>query len=173
MSNEADLFELLEAEHVRLVRMIHEGSPDLVAEVSAHLVAESQLLYPAARRSLPDDEVLDESLDRDHRIEEALTRLDGSEERREDLLALFETHADALDNDLFPRLRDVIDEEDLIELGGALPIVLAQAPTRPHPHMPDEGPLEVIGDTLAAGVDRLRDRFDGPGGNGNGTSSTD
>src|SRR5260221_13479570 len=112
-ADEADLFELLEADHARLVRLAADASPDLVAEVEAHLVAEAQLLYPAARRQLPDDELLDESLDRDHRIEEALRRYERGKAEAGELVDLLDAHAEAMAADLFPRLRDVIDEEDL------------------------------------------------------------
>lgn len=161
MTNGSDLLELLEADHHRLLRLLEEGSPNIVAELEAHLVAEDQLLFPEARHSLTDDELLDACLERDRRIEQLLADLANGRGAHEELADLVQAHADVLEHELFPMLRDVLDDDRLEELGAALPTVLAQAPSRAHPHIPDEGPLEVIGDTLAAGVDRLRDRFNG------------
>jgi hemerythrin superfamily protein len=158
-TDESDLLELLEADHVRLVRLAGDGAATIVAELTAHLVAEDQLLYPEARRSLPDDEMIDGCLDRDHELERVLARFDRGEATVDELSDLVIAHAASLEGDLFPALRDVVDQEVLVELAEALPAVLAAAPTHAHPGVADEGPLEVIGDTLAAGLDRIRDRF--------------
>ena len=158
-TDESDLLELLEADHVRLIRLAGEGSAAIVAELAAHLVAEDQLLYPEARRSLPDDEMIDACLERDHELERVLRRFERGEANADELSDLVIAHGASLEGDLFPALRDVVDQEVLVELAEALPGVLATSPTHAHPGVADEGPLEVIGDTLAAGVDRLRDRF--------------
>jgi len=158
-TDESDLLELLEADHVRLIRLAGDGSAEIVPELAAHLVAEDQLLYPEARRALTDDEMIDGCLERDHELELVLRRFERGDANADELSDLVIAHAASLEGDLFPALRDVVDEEVLVDLAGALPAVLASAPTHPHPGVADEGPLEVIGDTLAAGVDRLRDRF--------------
>lgn len=159
-----DLVELLEADHRRLERMAAAGSVDrdLIREVETHLVAEAQLLYPALRRHLPDaDDAVDDLLDVDHEIEEAMEEVEASRpdpdpEAVAELNALLARHFGGQER-LFASLRQSADPDELRRLGEALGLTLAQAPTHPHPHLPREGPLEVIADTVASGVDHLRD----------------
>ena len=161
----ADLLELLQADHSRVGEMI-AGSVEpeaLVSEITTHLVAESQLLYPAMRRHLPDADVtVDGLLDTDHVLEELLTRLDHGEDGIEggtlvpELPGLFADHVRHQES-LFPALRQAAGSDELRRLGEALGPTVMEAPTHPHPHLPREGPFEVISDAVASSVDHIRD----------------
>lgn len=161
MARSPDLVELLEADHRRLEQLIGDGAgAELVRELAAHLVAETQLLYPAVRRHLPAEEtVVDDLLEVDHRLEQLLVQVEkeGPAGRAgRELGALFGRHVSEQAG-LFPQLRGAVDDEELRRLGGALGPTVMEAPTHPHPHLPDHGPLEVIADTVASGVDHIRD----------------
>jgi hypothetical protein len=153
-----DLTELLTADHRRVARLLGGGAPsrELVPELSSHLVAEAQLLYPALRRHVAAADV-DGLLATDHRLEEVLTELDHSGgDSPDELGELFARHVRNQEQ-LFPELRRAAGGEELSRLGGALGSVVMEAPTHPHPHLPREGPLEVIADSVASTVDHLRD----------------
>ena len=161
----ADLLELLHADHSRIEELltgtVQPGT--LVSEISTHLVAETQLLYPAVRRHLPGADVtVDGLLETDHDMEEQLARLDhgqgGTTPASEvsELSELFAAHVRQQEA-VFPALRQAAGSDEIRRLGEALGPTLMEAPTHPHPHLPREGPFEVISDAVASSVDHLRD----------------
>ena len=161
----ADLIELLTADHHRVTNLLADGAParQLVRELEAHLVAEAQVLYPALRRHLPQaGTAVDGLVDTDHRIEEALADLDhdggGPEHvgQLAEVTRLFAHHVREQER-LFAELRPAAGEDELTRLAEVLGPVLMEAPTHPHPHLPREGRLEAIADSLASTVDHLRD----------------
>jgi len=158
----ADLLELLEADHHRVSDLLTVvgGSRSLVSEVSTHLVAESQLLYPALRHHLPDADVaVDGLLETDHRMEELLLDVDRGDEGAavgSELRELWTDHVRRQEA-LFSELREVTEPEELRRLGDTLGPTIMEAPTHPHPHLPREGALEVISDAVASSVDHIRD----------------
>jgi hypothetical protein len=60
---------------------------------------------------------------------------------------------------LWPKLRDAVDEDALVELGEVVDKAKQVAPTRPHPAAPTEPPKLALAAPVAALYDRLRDRF--------------
>ncbi len=158
----ADLLELLEADHHRVSDLLVVGGVGrgLVSEVSSHLVAESQLLYPALRHHVPDADVtVDALLETDHRMEELLAEVDrgdGDPAIDAELRELWADHVRRQEA-LFPELRQVAQPEELRRLGETLGPTIMEAPTHPHPHLPREGALEVISDAVASSVDHIRD----------------
>ncbi len=155
-----DLTELLTADHRRVARLLSSGAParELVGELSSHLVAEAQVLYPALRAHLAGaTSAVDGLVATDHRLEEVLTELDrGGTGAVDELAELFARHVSEQER-LFPQLREAAGDEELSRLGEALGPVVMEAPTHPHPHLPREGRLEVIADSVASTVDHLRD----------------
>lgn len=162
----ADLTELLAADHHRVTDLLVVSGvgPGLISEVTTHLVAESQLLYPALRHHLPDADVtVDGLLETDHRIEELLAAVEHAVDHGrtdsavaaelEDLWGEHVRQQEAL----FSELRKVAERDELRRLGDALGPAIMKAPTHPHPHLPREGALEVISDAVASSVDHIRD----------------
>lgn len=158
----ADLLELLEADHHRIsdLLVVVGVGRGLVSEVSTHLVAESQLVYPTLRHHLPDADVsVDALLETDHRLEELLVDIDRDDAAPAVDTELAELWADHVRRQeaLFSELRPVAEPEELRRLGDALGPTIMEAPTHPHPHLPREGALEVISDAVASSVDHIRD----------------
>jgi len=163
-----DILELLQADHHRVsdLLVVVGVGPGLVSEISTHLVAESQLLYPTVRHHLAEADVtVDGLLETDHRMEELLAEVDrGDEEPRAatgvaaELEALWAEHVRQQEA-LFDELRQVVEPAELRRLGGAVGPTIMEAPTHPHPHLPREGALEVISDAVASTVDHIRDRL--------------
>ena len=155
-----DLTELLEADHRRMHASLGAGgaSSKLIREVSSHIVAEHQLLYPAVRHRMADgNTVVDNLIAIDHELERSLAEVDRDRSRpTSGVAALLVRHVEEQER-LFVELRRVVDADELRRLGQALGPTLMQAPTHPHPHLPEEGPLEVIADAVASSVDHVRD----------------
>jgi len=59
------------------------------------------------------------------------------------------------------RVRDAADDQALLELGEAIDEAKQTAPTRAHPHAPDQPPALTLAAPVAAVYDRLRDRLQG------------
>jgi hypothetical protein len=70
-------------------------------------------------------------------------------------------HVRADEGALLPKLREVLDRQELQDLGHALDEGKKFAPTRAHPHAPDEPPALALAAPVAALYDRLRDRLGG------------
>jgi hemerythrin superfamily protein len=147
----------------------HKTKQDLVEkivqELSIHAAIEEQVLYPAARESVPDatDEVL-EALEEHHIVKWVLSELDGMDPTDERFTAkvtvLIENvrhHVDEEEHELFPELRKAMKRKELEELAQALEKAKEVAPTHPHPRVPDTPPANVIVGVAAAAVDKAED----------------
>lgn len=137
----------------------------LIKELSIHAAVEEQVLYPLAREldKEVNEQVL-ESLEEHHVAKVALSELDGMEptdERYDAKVAVLAEsvthHVEEEESELFPMIRERVDNDDLREMGRVIQEAKKVAPTRAHPHAPDEPPGNVA--NLFAGlVDRVRDR---------------
>ncbi|WP_129311429.1 hemerythrin domain-containing protein [Streptomyces sp. L2] len=139
----------------------------LVRELSQHAALEEMLVYPLARKVLPDGEQeIDEHLDEHMAVKKtllALDKLDEGDRRTDDLVASLrrdvEEHIREEEGVLMPRLREAVPQQDLDELGELIGKAKQSAPTRPHPNAPTAPPALTLAAPLAAAYDRLRDRL--------------
>jgi hemerythrin superfamily protein len=138
----------------------------LVRELSKHAALEEMLLYPLARKVLPDgDREVDEHLSEHMAVKKtllALDRLDEGDPRADELVAdLYrevEEHVREEEGTLMPRLREAVSQEELDRLGEQIARAKRGAPTRPHPHAPVQPPALTLAAPMAAAYDRFRDR---------------
>ncbi|MEV5175422.1 hemerythrin domain-containing protein [Streptomyces flaveolus] len=139
----------------------------LVRELSKHAALEEMLLYPLARKVLPDgDREIDEHLSEHMGVKQtllALDRLGEGDQRTGELVAELRRevseHIQEEEGTLMPRLREAVSQQELDRLGELIGQAKATAPTRPHPHAPDQPPALTLAAPLAAAYDRLRDRL--------------
>lgn len=176
-----DAVELLEHDH-RMVEQLftdyraaasdrqRRGVVEIVVrELSKHAALEELIVYPLARKVLPDgDREIDEHLAEHLSVKKTLAALDElstGDERTGGLLADLEReiaeHIREEEGELFPQLREALDQRALDELGEALDKAKQTAPTRPHPKAPDTPPGLALAGPVAAIYDRLRDRLQG------------
>ncbi|OII70329.1 hemerythrin domain-containing protein [Streptomyces sp. CC77] len=141
----------------------------LVRELSKHAALEELMVYPVAKEVLPDGPREVEQRLGEHRAVKrtllALDRLAAGDERTDGLVDALrrdvEQHVRDDEGELTPRLRGAVSQQDLDELGGLLDEAKQTAPTRPHPHAPEEPPALALAAPVAAAYDRLRDRLQG------------
>ncbi len=134
----------------------------LIATLVRHLTAEEQYLYPTVRAVLPDGQRLaDIEVEADEAIGYALRRLAAgpSSDLRglEEIEPALRLHISRCESRLFPRLREVLDETELIRLGNRVEIAEEAAPTRPHPGTPSTPPWNKLVDPVVGVVDKVRD----------------
>jgi hypothetical protein len=128
----------------------------LVAELSRHLSAEEQYLYPAIKSAVPGGEdLVERELAEDHQLLLMMKNPD------KDLIPAVRRHVAADTEELFPVLAEMVPIDDLIRLGNRVETTEEAAPTRPHPGTPATPPWNKIVDPAVAVVDKLRDAVTG------------
>lgn len=176
-----EVTQLLAEDHremLELVRQIDAASGDqerrdiadtAIAELMRHAVAEEMIVYPAMEKHLPDgkDEVAHDKEEHEEleqvmkRMEDADTSSSAFRDLVKELEEKLEHHIDDEEEDQFPKLRDHIPHDDLVEMGRKVEKAKKAAPTRPHPSAPNS---ELFHKTVGPGVgmvDRLRDKLTG------------
>jgi hemerythrin superfamily protein len=133
----------------------------IITDLVKHAEIEEQVFYPAVRDELDGlGDELDEDLEEHHAAELLLSELDGvsSDAPRFDakVKVLQENvlhHMEEEESDLFPKVREGLDERRRRELGGAMVELWKVAPTRPHPRTPDTPPANLIAGVQGAATD--------------------
>ncbi|MTV26489.1 hemerythrin domain-containing protein [Nitriliruptoraceae bacterium ZYF776] len=163
-----ELFATFDGLSSRASKRKEDTVRELITILVKHAEIEEQVFYPAVREAIPDlaDEV-DEDLEEHHAAELLLWELDhlAPDAPRFDakvkvLEELIVHHLDEEESDLFPRVREAMDETRRRELGGAMETLWPVAPTRPHPLTPDTPPGNWLtglpGTVLDLGVGGVR-----------------
>lgn len=142
----------------------------MVRELSKHAALEELLFYPFAREVLPGDgdRLVDSQLTGHMVVKQLLRDLDGLPEDHDDEARLMQELREAVtehindeEGDLMPRVQDVADRQQLLDLGRTIDEAKSTAPTRPHPAAPDKPPILAVAAPLVAAYDRARDRLQG------------
>lgn len=176
-----DVVDILTADHRDMIALIEQiestADPEerrsladaVTAEVMRHSVAEELFVYPVYERKVPrgTDEVGHDKSEHQE-IEETLKKLEDVDSQDPgfmtlvgELKALLNHHADDEESDQFPKLREHLRIDELVDLGRKVEAAKEVAPTRPHPGSPHS---ELFHMTLGPGVgmvDRLRDALSG------------
>ena len=183
------------ADHARLERLMararqtaeaggiaHQVALRAVARlVFTHAFAEEAVLFPAARRVLPEGDPLTLRIETDHQeVDELVTRLDRSSSTGPEHRELMERTFAVLDHDvrteedeLLPRLQQLLGTKKLRLIGWQWELVRRISPTRPHPVVSRRPPGQILSALPLTVLDRARDllqkldeltrcRFNGP-----------
>lgn len=133
----------------------------IITELSIHASIEELVLYPRARTAVPKagTDVL-EALEEHHIVKSTcaeLERMQPSDERfaakMQVLMENVTHHIKEEESDLFPKLRAAFSRDEMRAMGEDLRAAKQVAPTRPHPHAPDEPPGNVAAAAVSAPVD--------------------
>jgi hemerythrin superfamily protein len=146
-----------------------EYADTVITEVVRHSVAEEMYVYPAMREHLPDgDEAVEHDVEEHKDLEQVmkeLERADASDARFDELVQemtdKLSHHAHDEEDEQFPKLRQHVPHDKLVELREKVDTAKKLAPTRPHPGAPNS---EVFHKLVGPGVglvDRARDRLTG------------
>jgi hemerythrin superfamily protein len=143
----------------------------VITELVRHAVAEEMYVYPAMRDHLPDGEqVAKHDAEEHNELERTMKELESvetSDPRFDDLVEQLRSqlrhHVEDEESEQFPRLRQAIPREKLVELREKVDTAKKVAPTRPHPNAPN---AELFHKLVGPGVgliDRVRDKLTGRG----------
>jgi hemerythrin superfamily protein len=144
----------------------------VIRELAIHAAIEEMLFYPAVRtaalkatpRTLKEaaDTVL-ESLEEHHVVKWTLSELEKMSPEDERYEAKFTVLMESVrhhveeEEELFPKVRRLLDARLLDQLGERMEKAKKLAPTRPHPRAPDQPPGNLVAGTVAAVMDRAKD----------------
>ncbi len=134
----------------------------VVRELSIHAAIEEQVFYPAVQdASAEAEDTLLEALEEHHVAKLTLNELEkmAPDDKRFDakvrvLIESVRHHVQEEEDELFPKVREAMTNEQLNDLGELLEKTKETAPTRPHPFMPDVPPLNQLLGVPMALVDR-------------------
>jgi hemerythrin superfamily protein len=169
------------ADHERLDRLItrvretrEEGGKAhavalraLARLVFTHAFAEEAVLFPAARRVLPEGDPLTLHIETSHQeVDELAVRIDRSSERDPGHDELLERTFTVLDEDvrteedeLLPRLQELLSPRELRVLGWQWELVRRISPTRGHPVVSRRPPGQTLSALPLTVLDRSRDNL--------------
>ena len=140
-----------------------------IAEVVRHSVAEEMYVYPAMSDALEHGGDTVEHDKEEHakleRIMKDLEGVDGDDARFDalvgDMARALRHHAEDEETEQFPKMRERIPQETLVELRRKVEAAKKIAPTRPHPDAPNAELFHKMAGPGVGLVDRLRDRLSG------------
>jgi hemerythrin superfamily protein len=176
-----DVIEILTHDHREVEQMFTEleslqGAPgddarkrrkDLVDQVTIelvrHSVAEEAEVYPRVKEKVSEAEA--EHAKQEHaEAEETMKRLErlqpddpSFDAELATLMREIREHVAEEEGVMFPHLRQVFTQEELVEIGAKVESVKKVAPTRPHPSAPDEPPGDKLLGPVTGLLDRMRD----------------
>jgi len=177
-----DATKLLEQDHREVEQLFEEfekatGDTEakgaivdrIIAELSIHAAIEEEIFYPAVKEAVPDrEDLVEHSLEEHQEVKELLADLDkmspsdaGYHQKVEAVISDVREHVQEEEGDMFPRFRKAISASQLEEIGRKLEEGKKKAPTRPHPHAPNEPPANKLASGPAAAMDRARDKLEG------------
>jgi len=185
-----DVIEVLEHDHREVEEMFAEleslrgASTDeaksrrkdladqVTIELVRHSVAEEVLVYPKVEKQVSAEEA--EHARKEHaEAEETLHRmekLDADDPAFDDELATLmkeiRHHIEDEEGQMFAHMRQVMDEDELRTLGRRVEAFKKVAPTRPHPHVPNDPLARTAAGPAASLFDRMRDLATGRGADG-------
>jgi hemerythrin superfamily protein len=138
-------------------------------ELVRHAVAEEVAVYPAVKDKVSAEEA--ERAKREHaEAEETMKRLErldpddaSFDGEIRTLMAEIRAHVAEEEGEMFVHMREVMTQEELVSLGKRVDTIKKMAPTRPHPHVPNEPGVRSALGPVAGLFDRLRDMATGRG----------
>jgi hemerythrin superfamily protein len=161
----------------RLLKRLAHSSPGAEEQATLHAIArlvfphafaEESVLWPEARRVLPDGEALTLQVEQEHQeVNELWASLEqlpsGSPARSTAIVRLTEVLREDVrdeEDELLPRLQDAVGVRRLRVLGVAWEAVRRTAPTRPHPLVSRRPPGNALAALPLTVLDHGRDLLD-------------
>jgi len=167
------------ADHARLDRLMararttaqeggiaHQVALRAVARlVFTHAFAEESVLFPAARRVLPEGDPLTLRIETDHQeVDELVAQLDrsswsdpGHRELMERTFAVLDHDVRTEEDELLPRMQQLLGRRRLRLIGWQWELIRRISPTRPHPVVSRRPPGQVLSALPLTVLDRARD----------------
>lgn len=174
-----DVLDLLMQEHREVEALLDqisqpEQNPDsrdiadrVIAMLVKHSVAEEMYVYPVMAEYLESGAVEHDKHEHQE-LEELLKELEGLSPEEDGfarcvgkIQEVLNDHVHDEEDEQFPKLRQAVPAEKLIDLRGKVEMAEKVAPTRPHPEAPHSELFHKVVGPGVGMVDRLRDALSG------------
>jgi hemerythrin superfamily protein len=175
MAEQQDGIDLLIHDHrevEQLFQRFETGADDatrkqlveqITTELSKHAAAEEQYLYPLTAEAVAGGaDLAEHSVEEHQEMKDTLHELQGMDatdpaygQRVQELIAEVRHHVEEEEGELFPKLRQAVGEDRIMELGQQLATAKKMAPTQPHPKAPNTPPANKVAGPIAGAVDRI------------------
>ena len=176
-----DVLDLLMQEHREVEALLDqisqpEQNPDsrdtadrVIAMLVKHSVAEEMYVYPVMEQYLPNGKQDVEHDKQEHQeLEELLKQLEGLAPEEDGfaqcvskIQEVLNDHVHDEEDEQFPRLREAVPADTIVDLRGKVEMAEKVAPTRPHPEAPHSELFHKVVGPGVGMVDRLRDALSG------------
>lgn len=176
-----NVIELLENDHrevnelFRRVKLsekdesIEDLTNQIVHDLSVHAAVEEQFVYPLIRAKIEGgDAMADGAIDEHQQAKRLLADLEkldaGSTEHSaamEALITVIRHHVGEEEGEVFPKLRNEVDDSTLDKLGTLVEQAKKVVPTHPHPLVPGTATAQLVAGPWAAMADKVRDVLGG------------
>jgi hemerythrin superfamily protein len=180
-STDTDVLDVLVTDHREALELVAEirsaTSPQskrdqadsLISELVRHSVAEETFVYPVMKAHLPDGEqAVQRDITEHKQLEATMKELEGTDaslpkftELMNSLEATLRDHVQSEENEQFPKLRQAVPHDELVDLKSKVEAMKKIAPTRPHPNAPNSALFHILVGPGVGLVDRLRDKLTG------------
>ena len=142
---------------------------EIIKELSIHASIEEEVFYPEVKAAVPASEgLVEHSLEEHQEVKEALAELDSMEpggpgfhQEMEKVIREVTEHVQEEEGEMFPKVRQALSANTLLDIGKKMDKAKSRAPTWPHPKAPNEPPGNKIAGAAAAAVDRACDKLEG------------
>jgi hemerythrin superfamily protein len=136
--------------------------------LAVHETAEEEIVHPAARRTLPNgDVIVDARLQEENKAKQMLSAIEELDLESKEFEAQLNSlamdvvaHAEAEERQEFGPLGERMDTQQLERMRSAVKLAERVAPTRPHPGV-ESAAANFMAGPFAAMLDRARDVFSG------------
>ena len=135
----------------------------VIEHLAKHSQIEEQVFYPAIRAKLGDENAFEvmEGLEEHHVVKQTLSELEKlaptHDRFRAKMTVLIESvrhHVKEEEDELFEKARAAFSMEELSELGETMENIKPAMPTRAHPWVPDQPPLNILVGLPIAMIDK-------------------
>jgi len=161
--NVEELFRRFEACQPTDTAEIMRIRDKVIEHLAKHSQIEEQVFYPAIRAKLGDENAFEvlEGLEEHHVVKQTLSELEKMapthDRFRAKMTVLIESvrhHVKEEEEELFEKVREHFSVEELNEMGDTMEKIELVVPTRAHPLVPDQPPLNILFGLPVAVVDR-------------------
>lgn len=171
-----DIIDRLTADHrevEQLLGQLEETAPEdredlfraVVSRLARHEAGEEAIVHPVTNQQAGQGEKISASVrEEEQQAEELMADMENTDPTSDEFLEQFRrlrkdvlTHAEHEEDTEFPRLRDALEEEQLVEMGQAFERLKQAAPTHPHPRTPNDAVSQILLGPVAGIFDRARD----------------
>ncbi len=137
---------------------------EILSELAGHEAAEQAIVHPRSREAAHGDQVVDSVIREEQEAEEMMAQMESMDAEGDEFMDTFRSlrdavlaHAEHEEDKEFPRLEEVLDEDEMVAMAKQFELLESVGPTRAHPNAPNNAVAKGALAPVAGAFDRARD----------------